>query len=113
MKLTSPSSVLVTWDDQVAESFFLNIYLDTTGVNLWKHYIPGNNYTFTGLPSASVYRTLLYALFDRRLGHHTGHINLYVYSTTDCKFHHYYADITFIYNMIHYVDMYAAVHIIK
>ena len=53
MKLTSPSSVLVTWDDQVAESFFLNIYLDTTGVNLWKRYIPGNNYTFTGLPSAS------------------------------------------------------------
>ena len=37
MKLISPSSVLVTWDDQVADTFTLRLFLDTTKLRIALH----------------------------------------------------------------------------
>ena len=66
LKLTSPSSVLVTWDDQVADSFTLHLHLQITYLVIRD--ITGTNYTFTGLPDYLYYRFHMSAQFDRPSG---------------------------------------------
>ena len=61
MKLTSPSSILVTWDDQAADSFGLELSLDATYFHT--EVTTGTNYTFTGLPASHQYIFDIYAIF--------------------------------------------------
>ena len=60
MKLIGPSSVLVTWDEQVADSFTLLLSLDTTSII--RRAITGTSYTFTEVPGSSWYRFRMYAV---------------------------------------------------
>ena len=78
MKLLSPSSALVTWDDQVAESFILHLHLANAFVS--ENDVTGNNYTFRRLPVASKYRYYVYALFDGRVGRSSDEVII-----TGCK----------------------------
>ena len=80
MKLTSPSSILVTWDDQVADYFSLVLFLDSTDFS--EHVITGTNYTFTGLPYSHTYDFYMFAFFEGCHGYTSYDI---VIVTTDCK----------------------------
>ena len=82
MTLTSASSVLVTWNDQVADSFTLRLLLDSGTLFDTRHSISGTNYTFTGVPVSHQYVVVIYAVFDTRHGSEVGHNDIYI---TDCK----------------------------
>ena len=79
MKLIGPSSVLVTWDEQVADSFTLRLYLDTTSIT--RRDITGTSYTFTEVPGSSQYRFRIYAVSEGLDSIGTDYVTI----TTYCK----------------------------
>ena len=85
MKLIGPSSVLVTWDDQVADTFYLWLRLDTNSDTGSYYYhvddITGMNYTYTELPSSSRYLFFMGAVFGGKRSSHSDQVII----TIDCK----------------------------
>ena len=65
MKLTSESSIIVTWNHQVADWFTLNLTSNTHSYQ--QNYITENSYTFTVISASSQYHLQMQAVFDERL----------------------------------------------
>ena len=65
MKLTSESSLILTWNDQEADWFTL--YLTADQETYQQNNITDNSYTFTGIPASSHYQLQMQAVFDERL----------------------------------------------
>ena len=82
MKLQMESSVLVTWNEQVADYFTL--YLTSDNDTYQQRYITAKSYTFTRIPTSSQYQLQMQAVFDNRLGLLSDNIIF----TVKSKFHH-------------------------
>ena len=80
MKLIGPSSVLVRWDDQVADSFTLHLHLDIRTLRI--NDIAGTSYTFTEVPASSQYLFHMWAVFAGRSGDSSNNVII----TPDCKY---------------------------
>ena len=65
MKLTSESSIIVTWNDQVADWYTLYLTADQGSYEV--DYITENSYTFTGIPASSQYQLQMEAVYDDQL----------------------------------------------
>ena len=65
MKLTSKSSIIATWNDQVADWFTL--YLTADQDLYQQNNVTGNSYTFIGIPASYQYQLHIQAVFDDRL----------------------------------------------
>ena len=65
MEQTSRSSLIVTWDDQVADGFTLQLTTDNGVYQFTTSHV--TTFTITGVPASSQYELQMQAIFDQRL----------------------------------------------